>query len=414
MPVADRDPSEEIGQRNRLTDRIGLGVLTRLVHRDLVDEVLVDTGKTERRRRLLPSRVVVYFVLAMTLFFDDAYEEVMRKLVDGLRFLRSWDEDWQVPTSSALCQARARLGVEPLRELYARAARPLAGPGTPGAWLADLRLMAIDGVQLDVPDTADNETAFGRGASHGLDAPYPKVKVLGLGECGTHAVIDAHIGGVRVDERELARPLLASVEPGMLVLADRGFYSREFWDEAAATGAQLLWRVQSSLTLHVITELPDGSYLSVLLTDIERQRIRRHRARGLDTVPEGTPVRVIEYDITNRDNDGGSPIRLITSILDPDLATAAELAAVYHQRWEFESSLAEIETRQRGSYRVLRSHSPEMVRQEIWALLLTHYAIRALMHEAADSEQLDPLRLSFIRTLRIVRRQVTGQAGFSP
>jgi hypothetical protein len=414
MPVADKDPSEEIGRQNRLTDRIGLGVLTQLVHRDLVDEVLVDTGKTERRRRLLPSRVVVYFVLAMTLFFDDAYEEVMRKLVDGLRFLRSWDEDWQVPTSSALCQARARLGTEPVHELYARVAQPLAGPGTPGAWLADLQLMAIDGVQLDVPDTADNETAFGRGASHGLDAPYPKVKVLGLGECGTHAVIDAHIGGVRVDERELARPLLASVEPGMLVLADRGFYSREFWDEAAATGAQLLWRVQSSLTLHVITELPDGSYLSVLLTDIERQRIRRHRARGLDTVPEGTPVRVIEYDITNRDNDGGSPIRLITTILDPDLATAAELAAVYHQRWEFESSLAEIETRQRGSHRVLRSHSPEMVRQEIWALLLTHYAIRALMCQAADSEQLDPLRLSFIRTLRIVRRQVTGQAGFSP
>ncbi|BBY56931.1 hypothetical protein MSAR_00670 [Mycolicibacterium sarraceniae] len=147
--------------------------------------------------------MVAYFVLAMTLFFDDAYEEVMRKLVDGLRFLRSWDEDWQLPTSSALCQARARLGAEPIREL-ARVARPLAGAGTPGAWLGDLRVMAIDGVQLDVPDTADNEDAFGRGVSQGLDAPYPKVKVLGLGECGTHAVIDAHLGGVLVDERELA------------------------------------------------------------------------------------------------------------------------------------------------------------------------------------------------------------------
>jgi Insertion element 4 transposase N-terminal len=189
-----------------LTDRIGLGVLTRLVHRDLVDEVLVDTGRTERRRRLLPARVVVYFVLAMTLFFDDAYEEVMRKLVEGLRFVRSWDEHWQVPTSSALCQARARLGAEPIRELYARVARPLAGAGTPGAWLGELRVMAIDGVQLDTPDTADNEDAFGRGVSLGLglDAPYPKVKVLGLGECGPHAVIEAHRGGVLVDERELA------------------------------------------------------------------------------------------------------------------------------------------------------------------------------------------------------------------
>jgi hypothetical protein len=206
--VADNDPGGECGRQDRLTDRIGLGVLTRLVHRDLVDEVLAETGKTERRRRLLPARVVVYFVLAMTLFFDDAYEEVMRKLVEGLRFLRSWDEDWHVPTSSALCQARARLGAEPVAELYARVARPLAGPGTPGAWLAGLRVMAIDGVQLDVPDTAENEDEFGRGVSQGLDAPYPKVKVVGLGECGTHAVIDAYLGGVLVDERELARPLL--------------------------------------------------------------------------------------------------------------------------------------------------------------------------------------------------------------
>lgn len=413
--MSDKNPGGEHGREDRLTDRIGLGVLTRLVHRDLVDEVLADTGRTERRRRLLPARVVVYFVLAMTLFFDDAYEEVMRKLVDGLRFLRSWDEHWQVPSASALCQARARLGAEPLAELYARVARPLAGPGTPGAWLAGLRVMAIDGVQLDIPDTADNEDEFGRGVSLGLDAPYPKVKVLGLGECGTHAVIDAHPGGVLVDERDLARPLLASFTPDMLVLADRGFYSREFWQEATATGAHLLWRVQSSLKLHVVTELADGSYLSVLLSTIERQRIRRHQARGLATVPQGPIVRVIEYDIPNRDtDDGAAPIRLITTILDPEQVSASELAAVYHQRWEFESSLAEIETRQRGSYRVLRSHSPEMVRQEIWALLLTHYAIRAPMYEAADPDGFDPLRLSFIRTLRIVRRHITGQAGFSP
>ncbi len=222
LPVADANSGGECGRSDQLTDRIGLGVLTRLVHRDLVDEVLADTGKVERRRRLLPARVVVYFVLAVTPFFDDAYEEVMRKLVDGLRFLRARNDDWQVPTSSALCQARARLGAEPLRELYERVARPLAGAGTPGAWLADLRVMAIDGVQLDVPDTADNDDEFGRSASKGLDGPYPKVKVLGLGECGTHAVIDAHLGGVHVDERDLARPLLASIEPGMLVLADPG------------------------------------------------------------------------------------------------------------------------------------------------------------------------------------------------
>lgn len=264
------------------------------------------------------------------------------------------------------------------------------------------------------PDTADNEDEFGRGVSLGLDAPYPKVKVLGLGECGTHAVIDAHLGPVLVDERDLARPLLASFTADMLVLADRGFYSREFWQEATASRAHLLWRVQSTLKLHVVTELADGSYLSVLLTPpIERQRIRRHQSRGLTTVPHGPITRVIEYDIPNRDTDASpSPIRLITTILDPEVAPAGELAAVYHQRWEFESSLAEIETRQRGNYRVLRSHSPEMVRQEIWALLLTHYAIRALMYEAAGPDGFDPLRLSFIRTLHIVGRPITGQAGF--
>jgi hypothetical protein len=411
--VASGNPGAE--RADRLTDRIGLGVLTRLVHRDLVDEVLAQTRRTERRRRLLPARVVVYFVLAMTLFFDDAYEEVMRKLVEGLRFLRSWDDDWQVPSSSALCQARARLGAEPLRELYSRIARPLAETGTPGAWLGDLRVMAIDGVQLDIPDTSDNDNEFGRGARLGdLEPPYPKVKVVGLGECGTHAVIDAHIGGARTGERDLARPLLANLEPGMLLLADRGFYGREFWDEAADTGAHLLWRVQVSMQLPVITELADGSYLSVLMSSSEYQRRRRLMSRGENITPQGTQVRVIEYDIANRETQSGSPIRLITTIFDPQIASATELAAVYHQRWEFESSLAEIETRQRGSYRVLRSHSPDMVRQEIWALLITHYAIRALMYEASDPDGLDPLRMSFIRTLRIVRRHVTGQAGFSP
>lgn len=413
--MTDGNLSAEYGQADRLTDRIGLGVLTRLVHRDLVDEVLAQTGRTERRRRLLPARVVVYFVLAMTLFFDDAYEEVMRKLVEGLRFLRSWDDDWQVPSSSALCQARARLGAQPLRELYDRVARPLAGVGTPGAWLGDLRVMAIDGVQLDIPDTADNDNEFDRGARHGdLETPYPKVKVVGLGECGTHAVIDACIGAVRTDERDLARPLFASVDPDMLILADRGYFSRGFWEEAAATGAQLLWRVQVSMQLPVVTELPDGSYLSVLMSLSEYQRRRRLMSRGENITPQGTQVRVIEYDIANRDTQSGSPIRLITTILDPQIASATELGAVYHQRWEFESSLAEIETRQRGSYRVLRSHSPEMVRQEIWALLLTHFAIRALMYETSDPDGLDPLRMSFIRTLRIVRRHVTGQAGFPP
>lgn len=302
-----------------------------------------------------------------------------------------------------------------MREVYRRVAVPLAGAGTPGAWLAGRRVMAVDGVQMDIPDTAGNEEAFGRGKTHqSLDDPYPKVKIVGLAECATHAIVDAEIGAVSTDKREITRSLLTSFEPGMLVIADRGFFSHEFWREAAATGADLLWRVQSGLKLHVVAELPDGSYLSRLMTAVERQRVRRHHTRGVGAVPGGVTVRVVEYEITNREGDALGPIRLITTLLDPDEATAAELAAAYHYRWEFETSLAEIETRQRGSYRLLRSQSPAMVRQEIWGLLTTHYAIRELMHRAADLGGSDALRLSFIRTLRVVRRHVTGQAGFSP
>lgn len=232
----------------RLTDRIGLGVLTRVVSRDLVDEVVAQTGRREKRQRLLPAWVVVYSVLAMTLFFDDAYEEVMRKLVDGLRFLRSWDGLWQVPSSAALGKARARLGEDPVRKLFRRVAVPLAGAGTPGAWLAGRRVMAIDGVRMDVRDTPYNEAEFGRGRTYqALDSRYPKVKVVRLAEFGMPAIVDAEIGAVETDERELARVLLGRFEPGMLVLADRGFFSHEFWREAIATGADLLWWVQSGL-----------------------------------------------------------------------------------------------------------------------------------------------------------------------
>ncbi|WP_157121816.1 IS4 family transposase [Nocardia miyunensis] len=357
----------------------------------------------------------MYFVLAMTLFFGDAYEEVMRKLADGLVFLRSWDDDWHMPSSAALCKARARLGEEPLRELFRRVAVPLAGPGTPGAWLAGRRMMAVDGVQMDVPDTEDNEEVFGRGKTHqSLDDPYPKVKVVALAECGTHTIVDAQIGAIETDERELARALLDGFCPEMLVIADRGFFSHEFWREATATGADLLWRVQSMVSLPVVQHLPDGSFLSRLADKAQRQRNRRNQARGTGTAPEGVPIRVIEYEIGNRGRDELGPIRLITTILDHEIAPAVELAAAYHHRWQIETSFAEIETSQRGSYRVLRSHSPAMVRQEIWGLLTTHYAIRELMYHAADFDSTDPLRLSFIRTLRVARRHITGQAGFSP
>ena len=399
----------------RLTDRIGIGVLTRLIDRDLVDDVLAETGRTEQRSRLLPARVVVYYVLALCLFFGDAYEEVMRLLVAGLHFTGAWQKDWHVPTTGAIAQARQRLGAAPLQRLFERVAVPCAQRGTKGAWLGSRKLMAIDGFVLDIPDTSENDAAFGRPGGEKTPAPFPQVRIAGLGECGTHAIVAARLAAWRTSERALAGDLLSELGPGMLVIADRGFYSWQLWQAAAATGADLLWRMQSGPNLPVVRAFPDGSYESFLLDPKVRGRRANQRHRGSANIeePSGIPVRVIEYEVTEREGRG-EIFCLITTIMDPQEATAAELAAAYHERWEFESSLDEIKTHQRGRGGVLRSKSPEMIRQEIWALLLTHYAVRHLMCEAADQAGKDPDRLSFIRSLRVIRRQVTGQAALSP
>ena len=249
----------------RLTDQIGIGVLTRLIDRDLVDDVLAETGRIEKRSRLLPARVVVYYVLALCLFFGDAYEEVMRLLVAGLLFTRAWQKDWQVPTTGAIAQARQRLGAEPLRMLFERVAVPCAQRGTRGAWLGHRRLMAIDGFVLDIPDTKENDKAFGRSGGEKNPAPFPQVRLVGLGECGTHAIVAARLAGWRVSERALAGELIADFEPGMLVIADRGFYSYKLWQAAAASKADLLWRMQDGPNLPVVAAFPDGSYESFLL-----------------------------------------------------------------------------------------------------------------------------------------------------
>jgi hypothetical protein len=380
-----------------------------------VDEVLAETGRREKRSRLLPAHVVVYFVMAMALF-RDGYEEVMRRLTGGLQFMRAWQNEWAVPTTGAISQARDRLGEAPLKMLFEQVARPLARAGTPGAWLGDRRLMAIDGAKLDVPDTPANIAWLGRPG--GLTRrPFPQIQVIGLGECGTHAVVAAEIGTVSVGEREIADKLGPSLEPGMLVIADRGFYSFQLWAEFMATGTDLLFRVASGLKLPVLEPLPDGSYLSVVNSKSTRSsgfQIPLSAARDPRHATH-IPVRVIEYTVTDSAASREPEIfRLITTILGSEDLAATELAAAYHERWEYEISLKEIETQMLEPGSGLRSKSPEMVRQEMWGLLLAHYAVRALMAEAAESAGLDPDRLSFIRSINVVRRQVTDQAAFSP
>ena len=398
-----------------MTENLSIGVLTKTVPRYVIDEVLAGTDRKEKRSRLLPAHVVVYFVMSLALF-RDGYDEVMRQLVHGLRFARTWSRVWNVPSTSAMSQARVRLGEAPMRELFARVAVPLAGPGTPGAWLGRRRLMAIDGVMLDVAETADNLAVYEKvtGAG-GTRRPYPQVKIVALGEVGSHAVIDAEIGSIRNGERELARPLTRSLAADMLVLADRGFFSFDLWRTYLLTGAALAWRLSKTTHLPVLLTLPDGSYLSEIksFTGPGKTRI------PIDTIADPMlathiPVRVIEYQIRTDDATLTEPVRLITTILDPDEADAHTLANAYSQRWEIETSFRELECQLLEPGSTLRSKHPETVRQEIWALLLTHYAIRAFIKEAADTVELDPDRISTIRAINIIRRSVTDAAEFPP
>jgi hypothetical protein len=376
---------------------------------DLVDQVLEQTGRAEQRRRLLPARMVVYYVLALALFADVAYLEVLRLLVEALRRPgRVVGAPARLPVKSALIQARVRLGPEPLKALFAQAARPVATQATQGAWYRGWRLLAMDGTCLDVADTPANTAWFGRprsGRGEGVGA-FPKVRVVGLAECGTHAIIGATMGPYAKGETTLAPAVLDTLDAGMLVLADRRFPGAALWRKAQATGAALVWRVttgtKTAPALPVDRVLADGSWLSRLDPD--------------QVVGASIVVRVLEYTIDDpgRPQAAGELYRLVTTILDPELAPAGELAALYHQRWEVEGVLDELKTHQRGAQAVLRSKTPAMVQQEVWAHLLVHYAIRKLMHQAALEQDLDPDRLSFTGTLRIVRRHLVSHQPFSP
>lgn len=387
----------------RLSDHISIGVLTRVFPPELVDRVVAEAGRTEQRSRLLPARVVVYYVLGLALFAQSSYEEVMRLLVAGLSWGQGWTRSWTVPTKAALFKARARLGPGPLKGLYEAVATPLATAATRGAFYRSWRLMSIDGTCLDVADTAANADAFGRpGSGRGEGAgAFPQLRIVGLAECGTHAIVGAVLGPYRSGEQTLAEELVERFTPGMLVLADRGFYSFSLWQKASATGAGLLWRIRSHQVLPVDTRLADGSYLSTVHTIRDRRQRR-----------DGIVVRVIEYTL-----DAAEPAathRLVTTILDPGQAPAAELAALYRERWEFETALDELKTHQRSPRLVLRSKMPDGVTQEAYAYLCVHYAIRWVMHAVASEADTDPDRLSFTRALRVARRTTASHPGFSP
>ena len=370
---------------------------------DVVDAVIAQCGRTEQRRRSLPARSMAYFAMGMALHSEGSYEDVLALISDGLAWAQRDEGSGKLANKAAISHARDRLGPEPMALLFERVAKPLAAQDTPECWLAGRRLVAIDGTCLDLPDTPANDGFFGRpGVNKGERSAFPQARVAALAECGTHAIFEAVIGPYTTSESALSIDLLGRLAPGMVCLADRGFYSFKAWENACRTGADLLWRVKDNLILEPVEELPDGSFLSDVF-DSTTDRARRHPVR----------VRVISYTIEDG-RDPAGPYRLITTLLDHTEAPAAQLAAAYAQRWEIETAFDELKTHQRGPRAVLRSKSPKLVTQEIWGHLCCHYAIRSLMLDAADHAGRDPDRVSFVAALRISRRSIAQQGAFPP
>ncbi|MCE3249063.1 MAG: transposase domain protein [Geminicoccaceae bacterium] len=386
----------------RLSDHISLGVIARALPPDRVERILAETGKASERERDLPAQVMVYYAIALALYMGSSAREVLRCLLEGLRWL--WGaEAVKVAGRSGISQARSRLGEAPLHRLYEEVVQPIATRATKGAWYRRWRLVSLDGSCLDVADTDANRAAFGcPGAGRGASA-FPQLRFVALVENGTHVLFGARPGRLAEGETTLAHDVLAALRPGMLCLADRQFFGCALWQAAAATGADLLWRGKHNPRLPREAVLADGSSLTTIYPS---DKDRRHGINGVR-------VRVVEYRLEGV--AGAAPLyRLVATILDPAQAPAAELAALYHERWEIEGALAELKTRLRGARVVLRSKTPALVRQEVWGLLLAHFAVRGLMHEAALRADEDPDRLSFLHAVRVVRRKLPQFAALPP
>ena len=393
----------ELPSGTRITDFISLGVLTKMFPLAAIQAVLGGTRKTSVRQRDLPAHVVVYYVIALALYMQSSYREVLRCLLEGIQWLLGPGATVKVTGKSGISQARTRLGWEPLQQLHDGIVKPIAVRSTKGAWYRTWRLVSVDGSTLDTADEKENEKAFGRpSASRGKSA-FPQVRFVSLVENGTHVLFGTRMGGVDTGEITLAKQVLSALAKGMLCLADRNFFGFELWNQARSTGAELLWRIKKNLRLPCEKRLPDGSYLSRVYASPKEQR---HRLNGV-------VVRVTEYRMEGI--PGAEPMyRLLTTILDHEAAPATELAALYHERWEIETALDELKTHLRGSRIVLRSKTPDLVRQEFYGLMMAHFALRGLMHEAALKANEDPDRLSFLHAVRVVRRKIARFASIPP
>ena len=396
-----------LGSGARLSDFLSASLLARVVPPETVHAVLDEHGCNTRRVRSFPAVAGVYYCMALSLYPEAAYEEVFAVVAQGL----AWASGAAEPTlvrKSSISALRSRIGAAPLSELVRRCCIPLAQQRThPQAFYAGRRLVAIDGSCFELPDEADNAATFGYPGSRTSlagHAGYPQARCAILVECATHAILGANLGPYRSGEWELCAPLLERLAPGMLCMADRGFNGFEHWRQAQATGADLLWRCSDTRQLPVQTLLEDGSYLSV----ISPAGVSRAQARE-----QAVAVRVIEYAMPG-DGEAQPRYRLLTTLLDASVAPAMELAALYHQRWEIEAVFDELKTHLRQSRRVLRSKTPELVRQEFYGWILAHYAVRWLLHQGAIGHRLPHAELSFKGHVELLRRTQPRSGAFPP
>lgn len=387
---------------SRVTDFISFGILARAFPVEKVRAALAASGRTSLRQRDLPAHVVVYYVLALSLYMQASSREVLRCLLEGLQWLRLGAKV-NIAGKSGISQARTRLGSEVMRRLHDELVVPVAVAGTRGAWFRHWRLVSLDGSTLDIADTPANEAAFGRpGAGHG-EAAFPQIRFVSLVENGTHVLFASAMSGCTSSEIALSRAVLPALKPGMLCLADRNFFGYAMWRDAAATGADLLWRVKTNMRLPAGETHDDGSYISHIYPS---EADRRRKTNGI-------AVRVVNYALDGV--QGGEDLyRVVTTILDPEAAPARELAALYHERWEIETALDELKTHLRGARIVLRSKTPDLVRQEFHGLMMLHFAVRGVMHEAALKADIDPDRLSFVHAVRVIRRKLLAAGGVPP
>ena len=395
---------------SRISDFITLGVVAKTFPKERVDAILRETGRSSIRHRDLPAHVVVYYVIALALFSQVSCREVLRCLLEGVEWLMGAGAKLKVAGNSGISQARTRLGWEPVMRLHDEIVKPVATKSTHGAWFRQWRLVSIDGSTLDIPDEKEHDATFGRPSSSRGESAFPQIRFVSLVENGTHVLFGTRMGPSSTSETVLAKGVFPALTAGMLCIADRGFYGFNCWREAHATGAELLWRLKSNLRLPREENLPDGSFLSTVYPSDKDRRARRN----------GERIRVVEYalegDVPTLEDkpDEDQLYRLGTTIFDPKAAPAKELAALYHDRWEIESAFDELKTHLKGRQTLLRSRTPDLIRQEFYGLMMAHFAIRGLMHEAALKGDVDPDQLSFIHAVRVIRRKLPRWAVLPP